>query len=59
MVSWLCPHCNKRMYSAYDSREKMTITCLYCETTIINPYYQKRLSLATEHKPSQAKAYYK
>ena len=59
MVSWLCTHCNKRMYSAYDSREKITIDCLYCDTSIINPYYQKSLSLATEHKPSPAKAYYK
>lgn len=40
MVSWLCPKCKNRMFSAHDSREKEYVQCIGCEFWFVNPYYR-------------------
>ena len=60
MISWLCHHCNKRMYSAYDLREKIFITCLHCGCDIRNPHFCPPLpSPRSIHKERPSKTYYK
>lgn len=40
MVNWLCPNCNKRMYSACDFYQLREINCIYCDMHFPNPFFR-------------------
>lgn len=52
MVSWLCPYCNKRMYSSYGFDQKQLITCINCQLKFINPYFRPRTPAEKQERPS-------
>jgi len=41
MISWQCPHCGKKMHSAWDDRENELIVCIHCAGTFVNPFYRE------------------
>ncbi len=37
---WLCPHCERKFYSANESRDRKYVDCAYCGMQVANPYFQ-------------------
>lgn len=38
--SWTCPHCQQKMHSSYDQRDKKTVQCIHCGQESKNSYFQ-------------------
>lgn len=41
VVSWTCPYCGRKMYSAWERPDEETTECIYCGKVFENPYYRK------------------
>ena len=39
MVEWVCPHCERKFYSANESGDKNMVECIYCGEKFSNPYF--------------------
>jgi hypothetical protein len=48
MVNWLCPHCQRRMYSACEFHQVREIVCIYCNETFTNPFYRAPVAVHNE-----------
>ena len=41
-VRWSCPHCDQSMFSAWDDRDRETVTCIHCQKEFPNMYHIPR-----------------
>ncbi len=39
--SWVCPYCNKEMYSSWTSLEDEIVVCIHCAGTFKNKYSEE------------------
>ena len=44
-VDWQCPKCDRKIYSAWDSRDKKNVECIYCGYEFKNKYYTNKTTI--------------
>ncbi|MEW6171876.1 MAG: hypothetical protein AB1510_02235 [Bacillota bacterium] len=45
MAAWLCPHCLKSFFSAFEHPHEKVIKCEFCKREMDNPHYVKSANI--------------